>query len=66
DGDSRAVAVPGVVEVKLYVKPNMPIARKGDYRDWIGYVIAVSPNRARTEAILQSAKDLISWSISPI
>ncbi|MER8764313.1 acetyl-CoA carboxylase biotin carboxylase subunit family protein [Mesorhizobium sp. M0968] len=65
DGDSRAAAVPGVVEVKLYVKPNMRIARKGDYRDWIGYIIAVSASPAQTSAILQRAVDLIDWSISP-
>ncbi|MFK0692596.1 ATP-grasp domain-containing protein, partial [Mesorhizobium sp. IMUNJ 23033] len=65
DGDSRAAAVPGVAEVKLCVEPNMPIVRKGDYRDRMGHVIAASPDRARTEAILQRAVDLISWSISP-
>ncbi|RWJ39479.1 acetyl-CoA carboxylase biotin carboxylase subunit family protein [Mesorhizobium sp.] len=63
-GDSRAAAVPGAAEVKLYVEPNTPIARKGDYRDWIGHVIAVSPTAAQTEAILQSAAELIEWSIT--
>ncbi|RWK66870.1 acetyl-CoA carboxylase biotin carboxylase subunit family protein [Mesorhizobium sp.] len=65
DGGSRAVAVPGVVEVKLYVQPKTPIVRKGDSRDSIGYVIATSPSRARTAAILQRAVDLIGWSITP-
>ncbi|TIR16148.1 MAG: ATP-grasp domain-containing protein [Mesorhizobium sp.] len=65
DGDSRAAAVPGVAEVKFYVKPKSPIVRKGDYQDSIGYVIAASPSRARTEAILERAVDLISWSITP-
>ncbi|RWP12336.1 MAG: ATP-grasp domain-containing protein [Mesorhizobium sp.] len=65
DGDSRAAAVPGVTEVKLYVQPKTPIVRKGDYLDSLGYVIAVSPTRARTEAILQHAVDLIDWSITP-
>ncbi|MCF6117429.1 MAG: ATP-grasp domain-containing protein [Mesorhizobium sp.] len=65
DGESRAAAVPGVAEVKLYVKPQTPIVRKGDYRDSIGHVIAASPSRAQTEAILQSAVDLIAWSITP-
>ncbi|WP_202351609.1 ATP-grasp domain-containing protein [Mesorhizobium sp. 113-1-2] len=65
DGDSRAAAVPGVAEVKLYIKPKTPIVRKGDYRNRIGHVIAASPNRARTEAILQRAIDLISLSITP-
>ncbi|TGU45695.1 ATP-grasp domain-containing protein [bacterium M00.F.Ca.ET.152.01.1.1] len=64
-GDSRAAAIPGVAEVKLYVEPNTPIVRKGDLRDWIGYVIAASPSRARTEAALQRAVDLIDWSITP-
>ncbi|MES0151384.1 acetyl-CoA carboxylase biotin carboxylase subunit family protein [Mesorhizobium sp. M0012] len=64
-GDSRAAAVSGVAEVKLYVKPQTPIVRKGDYRDAIGYVIAASSSRARTEAILQRAVDLIDWSITP-
>lgn len=65
DGSSRAAAVPGVVEVKLYVEPKTPVVRKGDYRDWIGHVIAASPRRAETEAILQRAADLIDWSIAP-
>lgn len=65
DGDSQAAAVPGVAEVKLYVGPKTPIVRHGDYRDWIGYVIAASPRSARTEAILQQAVDLIGWSITP-
>ncbi|MER9223489.1 acetyl-CoA carboxylase biotin carboxylase subunit family protein [Mesorhizobium sp. M0644] len=65
DGDSRAAAVPGVAEVKLHVEPKTPIVRKGDYRDSMGYVIAVSPSRAQTQAILQRAVDLIDWSITP-
>ncbi|MER9651743.1 acetyl-CoA carboxylase biotin carboxylase subunit family protein [Mesorhizobium sp. M0199] len=65
DGESRAAAVPGVVEVKLYVQPKAPIVRNGDYRDSIGYVMAASPSRAGTEAILQRAIDLIQWSITP-
>ncbi|MFK0692106.1 ATP-grasp domain-containing protein [Mesorhizobium sp. IMUNJ 23033] len=65
DGDSRATAVSGVAEVKIYVKPKTPIVRKGDYRDSMGYVIAASPSLAQTQAILQRAVDLISWSITP-
>ncbi|OWK20861.1 hypothetical protein AJ88_24885 [Mesorhizobium amorphae CCBAU 01583] len=65
NGDNRATAVPGVAEVKFYVGPKTPIVRKGDHRDWIGHVIAASPSRARTEAILQRAVDLIDWSIAP-
>ncbi|UVK48740.1 acetyl-CoA carboxylase biotin carboxylase subunit family protein (plasmid) [Mesorhizobium sp. AR07] len=65
EGASLAAAVPGVVEVRFYVKPKTPIVRKGDYRDMIGHVIAASPTRARTKSILQRAVDLISWSITP-
>ncbi|MER9312264.1 acetyl-CoA carboxylase biotin carboxylase subunit family protein [Mesorhizobium australicum] len=65
DGDIRAAAVPGVTEVKLCVEPKAPIVRKGDYRDYMGHVMAVSPSHARTEAILQRAVDSISWSITP-
>ncbi|AZO18026.1 MULTISPECIES: acetyl-CoA carboxylase biotin carboxylase subunit family protein [unclassified Mesorhizobium] len=65
DGDSRAAAVPGVAEVKLYMQPKTPIVRKGDYRDRVGHVIAASPSRARTAAILERAVHLISWSIAP-
>lgn len=64
-GDSRAAAVPGVAEVKLYVEPKTPIVRKNDYRDSLGYVIAASPTLAQTEAILQHAVDFIHWSITP-
>ncbi|BAB52321.1 ATP-grasp domain-containing protein [Mesorhizobium japonicum] len=65
DGESRAAAVPGVAEVKFYVGPKTPIVRKGDYRDPIGHVIAASPTRAQTEAILQDAVDMLAWSITP-
>ncbi|ESW94796.1 hypothetical protein X769_31870 [Mesorhizobium sp. LSJC268A00] len=65
DGDCLAAAVPGVAEVKLHVEPKKPIVRKGDYRDSLGHVIAVSPSCAQTEAILQRAVDLINWSITP-
>lgn len=64
-GESQAVAIPGVAEVKFYVEAKTRIVRRGDLRDWIGYVIAASPSRAQTEAILQRAVDLIDWSITP-
>ncbi|PDT79687.1 acetyl-CoA carboxylase biotin carboxylase subunit family protein [Sinorhizobium sp. BJ1] len=63
-GGSRAAAVSGVAEVKLY-EPNTPIVRKGDLPECIGYVIAASPSLAQTEAILHRAVDLINWSITP-
>lgn len=66
EGASLAEAVPGVVEVRFYVEPGTPIVREGDDRDRIGHVIAASPDRARTEAILQRAIDLIGWSITPL
>ncbi|MER9658094.1 acetyl-CoA carboxylase biotin carboxylase subunit family protein [Mesorhizobium sp. M0152] len=65
DGESQAAAVSGVAEVKFYVEPKTPIVRKGDYRDCLGHVIAASSSLAQTEAILQRAVDLISWSIAP-
>ncbi|MER9677283.1 acetyl-CoA carboxylase biotin carboxylase subunit family protein [Mesorhizobium sp. M0208] len=65
DNGSLAAAVPGVAEVKLYIEPRTPIVRKGDTRDSMGYVMAVSPNLAQTQAILQRAVDLIDWSITP-
>ncbi|WP_085043779.1 ATP-grasp domain-containing protein [Ensifer aridi] len=65
-GDRRAAAEPGVAEVEIYARPTTPIVRKGDYLDSIGHVIAASPNRVRTEAILRRAAGLISWSITPI
>ncbi|MEI9426206.1 ATP-grasp domain-containing protein [Mesorhizobium sp. Cs1299R1N3] len=65
DTDKRAAAISGLIEVKFYVEPKTPIIRKGDYRDRIGHVIAASPSRAETKAILQRAVDLIDWSITP-
>ncbi|MER9222950.1 acetyl-CoA carboxylase biotin carboxylase subunit family protein [Mesorhizobium sp. M0644] len=65
DGGGRAAAVPNVAEVRFYLEPKTPIIRKGDYRDCIGYVIAASPNQARTKATLQRAVDSIVWSITP-
>ncbi|MES0056632.1 MULTISPECIES: acetyl-CoA carboxylase biotin carboxylase subunit family protein [unclassified Mesorhizobium] len=64
-GHNRAATLTGVAEVKFFVEPETPILRKGDYRDKIGHVIAASPSRAETEAILQRAVDLINWSITP-
>ncbi|WP_457659837.1 ATP-grasp domain-containing protein [Sinorhizobium medicae] len=64
-GTSRAAAVPGVVEVKLFVEPKTPIVRKGDFQDSIGHVIVTSRCRTQTTTILQRAIDLISWSITP-
>ncbi|MDX0852674.1 ATP-grasp domain-containing protein [Sinorhizobium medicae] len=65
EGASRAAAMPGVAEVKMYVHPNTQIVRKGDYRDLIGHVIAASPTRDQTAALLQQAVDLVSWTITP-
>lgn len=61
DGGSRAAAVPGIADVKMYVEPKTPIIK----RDRIAHVIAAAPSRGRTEAILQRAVDLIDWSITP-
>ncbi|CCV09252.1 conserved hypothetical protein [Mesorhizobium metallidurans STM 2683] len=63
-GTSRAAAVPGIAEVKFYVKPKTSIVRKGDSRDCIGHVIAASSSHGQTKAILKRAVDLVSWSIS--
>ncbi|MBY3531148.1 hypothetical protein HFN72_35465, partial [Rhizobium laguerreae] len=65
DGASRAAAIPGIAEVKMYVHPNTPIVRKGDYLDLIGHIIAASPSRDQTTAILHQAADLICWKITP-
>ncbi|PDT34712.1 MULTISPECIES: ATP-grasp domain-containing protein [Sinorhizobium] len=65
EGDRQAAAVSGVAEVKLYVEPKTPIVRKGDNRDSLGEVVAVSPSLVQTEAILQRAVDFIAWSITP-
>ncbi|RWA75885.1 MAG: ATP-grasp domain-containing protein [Mesorhizobium sp.] len=65
NGVGRAAAVSGVAEVKLFIGPKTPVIRKGDYRDRIGYVMAVSASLAETEVALQRAVDLISWSITP-
>ncbi|RWF05568.1 MAG: ATP-grasp domain-containing protein [Mesorhizobium sp.] len=65
DGHSQAAAVSGVAEVKFYVEPKAQIVRKGDFRDCMGHVVAASSSLAETEAILQRALELISWSITP-
>ncbi|RWD55900.1 MAG: ATP-grasp domain-containing protein [Mesorhizobium sp.] len=62
---TRAAAIPGLAEVKFYVEPGTPVARKGNYRDYIGHVIAASPSCARTEAIVQRAVDSIDRLITP-
>ncbi|MER8511131.1 ATP-grasp domain-containing protein [Mesorhizobium sp. M0894] len=63
--EDRAIAVPGVAELKFDVASQTPIVRKGDYRDRMGYVVVVSPTPARTKATLQRAVGLIKWSITP-
>ncbi|MDX8455304.1 acetyl-CoA carboxylase biotin carboxylase subunit family protein [Mesorhizobium sp. VK9D] len=65
-GVNEAAALPGVAEVQMYVTPNTPIVRKGDFRDLMGRVVVSSPDRAQTETILQCATDLIGWSIKPM
>lgn len=65
DGVSRAAAVAGVAEIKLFIKPKSPIVRRGDYRDTIGDVLAVAPTLGQTAAVLQRAVSLICWSIIP-
>ncbi|RWD26696.1 MAG: ATP-grasp domain-containing protein [Mesorhizobium sp.] len=65
EGASRAAAISGVAEVKLYVEPKTPIIRKADYRDRMGHIIAASPSPGQTAAILQRAVDLLRWSITP-
>ncbi|MET4391803.1 biotin carboxylase [Bradyrhizobium sp. F1.4.3] len=64
-GSDQAAEMPGVREVKLFIKPGDRILRRGDYRDKIGHVIVSSSDRARSKAILQRAVDLIHWSIAP-
>ncbi|MGX5804396.1 ATP-grasp domain-containing protein [Bradyrhizobium sp. Arg314] len=64
-GDSDAAALSGIAEIKFYVQPKTTIARKGDYRDCLGHVIAASPSLPQAEAILQRGVDLIKWSITP-
>ncbi|TIY10884.1 MAG: ATP-grasp domain-containing protein [Mesorhizobium sp.] len=64
-GDSEAAAISGVAEVKFYIQPKTSIVREGNYLDKIGHVIAASATTDRTEAILQSAVESISWSITP-
>lgn len=64
-GDSEAAALSGIAEVKFYVQPTTTIARKGDYRDCLGHVIAASSSIPQAEAILQRSVDLIKWSITP-
>lgn len=65
DGADQAADVPGVAEVTWYVKSEVPIVRRGDYRDCIGHVIAASPTHTQTSATLQRALDLVTWSITP-
>lgn len=65
DGYHRATAISGVDEVNIFIGAKTSIIRKGDYRDRIGYVSAVSPCLAQTKTILKRAMDLISWSITP-
>lgn len=66
NGEAQAAAMLGVIEVKLYAKPKSTIILQGDYRDKIGHVIAASPSRAQTMAILNCAVDLITWSVKSL
>ncbi|RVB35797.1 ATP-grasp domain-containing protein, partial [Mesorhizobium sp. M7A.F.Ca.CA.004.05.1.1] len=63
EGDKLAAAIPGVVEVELYVASKDLIVRRGDWRDRMGHVIAASPSPILAKAILQRSVDLIDWSI---
>lgn len=59
EGGNLAADVPGVAEVKFYVKSKTSIVRKGDYRDCIGHVIAASPTLEQSRSIVRHAIDLI-------
>lgn len=64
-GETLAAAVQGVTEVHLAFGPKTAIIRRGDCRDRIGHIIAVSPDSSRTKVILQRAAELIDFSITP-
>lgn len=64
-GMKEAVNLPGVAEVKLYVKPGSAVKRHGDFRDRIGHVIAcgMTADAARDAATL--AWGAISLHVEP-
>lgn len=65
DGDRKAADELGVAEVELYVKPKTRIVRKSDDRDAIGHILAISRDHTHTQAILERAAGLITWSVVP-
>lgn len=60
---ARAQSVEGIVEVELYAPDGSQIRRRGDFRDRIGHVIALTPQAAQTNAALANALALLDFRI---
>ncbi|EUB98299.1 hypothetical protein PMI07_006613 [Rhizobium sp. CF080] len=54
-----ARSVEGIVEVELYAPDGSQIRRRGDFRDRIGHVIALTSQAAQTDSALESALALL-------
>lgn len=65
-GSGQAAAGRGIIEVKFYVEPKMPIVRNGGYRNVIGHVIGASSDLSQSRATLQRAADcqLVDYAVS--
>ncbi|MDT7543409.1 MAG: hypothetical protein QOE33_3313 [Acidobacteriota bacterium] len=64
-GMDEAESLPGVAEVKLYVKPDSVVKRHGDFRDRIGHVIACGPTTYAARAAATAAWSAIHLRIEP-
>jgi S-sulfo-L-cysteine synthase (3-phospho-L-serine-dependent) len=64
NGASQAGTITGIFDVRLYHSCPMVIDLRGDFRDRIGHVIAVSDARQDTLNAVETALDLISLSYS--
>ncbi|WP_420349392.1 ATP-grasp domain-containing protein [Pelagibius sp.] len=59
EGIEKALKVPDIVEIVVSASEGDYVARQGDTRDHLGYVVAASPSPERTAMALQKACNLI-------
>lgn len=59
EGLEDAARVPGVVSVRMYVRPGDSVGRRGDFRDRVGHVIALGDDFEKAKAAAERALGLI-------
>jgi argininosuccinate lyase len=64
-GLDEAVQIPGVADVRLYVRAGDRLRLRGDFRDRVGHVIAVGDTPAGARAAVEQAQTVVRLIVSP-